>query len=120
MTTAVIKINGLHVEAIVGVRAWEREVRQTLVLDIEFAVDSARASQTDALRDTVDYGAVARRITQHISDGAFQLIETAAQTTVALLEQEFHAAKISVTVKKPSGIDTADYVSVTVTTRSRR
>ena len=37
---------------------WERLVLQTLVIDLDFALDIGVASSTDDLKDTVDYKAI--------------------------------------------------------------
>ena len=62
-----IRIDGLEVPAIVGVRKREREIPQTLLVDIEFDVPPP---EHDGLDATVDYSAVAEFVCEHIQAGA--------------------------------------------------
>ena len=54
-----IFIRGLEVSAIIGANNWERQVKQTLVFDVEMAADVSKAASTDNLEDALSYSAVA-------------------------------------------------------------
>ena len=49
-------IQGLTVEALVGVYEWEQQHPQNLWIDLELAIDAARASARDDVAAAVDYG----------------------------------------------------------------
>jgi dihydroneopterin aldolase len=53
-----IELRGLRVTTVVGVLPEERERAQPLELDLALSVDLSAAGVSDALGDTVDYGAV--------------------------------------------------------------
>ena len=53
-----IELRGLRVMASVGVLPEERERAQPLELDLTLSCDLAAAGYSDALDDTVDYGAI--------------------------------------------------------------
>ena len=53
-----IELRGLRVVAVVGVLEEERDRAQPLEVDLSLAVDTSAAGLSDALADTVDYGAV--------------------------------------------------------------
>src|SRR5262245_19527984 len=57
-----LRITGLTLSALIGERAWERHVRQTIRIDLEFDTDASRAAATDDLAQAIDYGSVARRV----------------------------------------------------------
>ena len=57
-----IYLRGLKCQCIIGFIDWERQVPQTVVLDLEFPCDCARAAVNDAVADTVDYKQVAKRV----------------------------------------------------------
>ncbi|MDX9875456.1 MAG: FolB domain-containing protein, partial [Spongiibacteraceae bacterium] len=44
-------INGLALEAVIGIHDWERTQRQPVVLDLEIAADSATAACSDDIAD---------------------------------------------------------------------
>ncbi|HEY3811318.1 MAG TPA: dihydroneopterin aldolase, partial [Acidimicrobiales bacterium] len=54
-----ILLRGLHLVGTHGVLPEERERAQPFEVDLDLAVDTRAAGRSDALADTVDYGAVA-------------------------------------------------------------
>ena len=57
-----IYLRGLKCQCIIGFIDWERQVPQTVVVDLEFPCDCARAAASDSVADTVDYKQVAKRV----------------------------------------------------------
>ena len=57
-----IFIHDLRIETKVGVYAWERELPQTVRIDLDIALPSRRAFETGELADAIDYAAVVSRI----------------------------------------------------------
>lgn len=53
-----ILIEGIEVPCALGVTAEERALRRPVRIDLALGVDLDQASRSDALADTVDYGAV--------------------------------------------------------------
>jgi len=77
--TDTVSIRGLAVSAVIGVYAWEREIEQTLLFNVDMATDVAKAAARDDIADALDYSVVAQTIGTVVRDGKFQLIETAAE-----------------------------------------
>ena len=109
-----IRIRGLKAEGIVGVHAWERRVPRAIVVDLELAADVARAAQGDALKDALDYAAVAQAAQAFVGASQFQLIETLAEKLAEHLRARFGAAWIRVEVHKPGAVPAAQDVSVAI------
>lgn len=107
-----LSISGLKVSTVIGVRAWERQLRQRLIIDLDIEIDAARGAASDALDDAVDYGAVARRVIAFAEASSFNLIETIAEEVAALLLREFPISGISIGVSKPDAIPDAETVTV--------
>ncbi len=107
-----LQIIGLRVSAVIGVRAWERHLRQPLLIDLGLAIDAASVAATDLLDDALDYGAVARRVTELTEASSFQLIETLAETVATMLLDEFAPASVTVKVSKPGAVQQAQAVSI--------
>lgn len=103
-----IRIDGLEVVAIVGVRAREREVPQPLLIDVEFLVPPPK---TDALDAAVDYSAVTRLVCEHVMAGRYHLIETVAETTAARVARTFGLDDVWIRVVKPGASDSARFLS---------
>ena len=109
-----IRIKGLKVETIVGVHAWERKVPRPVAIDLELAVDVAQAARSDALKDALDYAAVAQAVTAFAAASSFQLIETLAQRLAEKLQQDFGVAWLRLEVHKPGAVPRAQDVSVSI------
>ena len=95
-------LSGIEVDTVIGAHDWEREIRQTLVIDVEIACDIARAAKTDAISDlAVDYSAVALRIKEWVEASQFHLIESLAEQLASMLLSEFGLEGLKLTVQKP-------------------
>ena len=58
MTDDVIELRGLRLTAVVGVLPEERDRPQPIEVDLDVVADLRAAGASDALGDTVDYGAL--------------------------------------------------------------
>ena len=91
----------LKVKTKLGVPAWERMVAQTIILDIEIGYDLTKAGKSDAIADTIDYGAVVACIHDTLKEHSFQLVEALAEHICQLILSEFGALSVKVKVAKP-------------------
>lgn len=110
----VIRIKGLKVETIVGVHDWERRLPRPVVIDLELATDAARAARSDALKDAMDYHAVAQAVTAFVRATQPQLIETLAQRLADKLQQDFGVTWLRLELHKPGAVAGASDVSVAI------
>jgi 7,8-dihydroneopterin aldolase/epimerase/oxygenase len=99
--TDTVSIRDLRVSTVIGVYDWEREIEQTLVFGVDMAADVAKAAARDDVADALDYSVVAQTIRTIVTDGKFQLIETAAERVAGHLRAEYQLAWIRVEVVKP-------------------
>ena len=96
-----IEIRGLRLLAHVGVPDAERDVAQPLELDIDLEVDLRDAAESDAVGDTVDYGAIAVVVAGILGDGRFALLErVAAEVAQAILAHDGRTRGVTVAVRK--------------------
>ena len=70
-----VLIEGLEVRTVIGIYDWEREIRQTVRLDLEMAWDISAAAHSDDIADTLDYKAVSKRLIAFVEGSSFGLIE---------------------------------------------
>jgi dihydroneopterin aldolase len=95
-----ISIQELRVETLVGFYEWERQLPQTVEINLEFAIPGSAAGRSDRIRDTIDYGAVVERIRQTLADTRFMLLERVCEHVADLLLIEFKSPWVRVTVAK--------------------
>ena len=96
-----IFISELKIKTKLGVPAWERMVAQTIILDVEIGYDLSAACKSDAITDTIDYGAVVARIRDTLEQHSFQLVEALAEHVCQLVLKEFSALSVKIKVAKP-------------------
>ena len=110
----IIFLHDLRVEALIGIWEWERRIRQTVVIDLEMAVDIRRAAQSDAVEDTLNYKQVAKRVQQFTAAADFRLVETLAERIAGIVQDEFGVPWVRVRVCKPGAIRGARDVGVMI------
>lgn len=107
-----IFIHALKTETIVGIFDWERQVKQTVVLDIEFSADIRKAALSDSIDDTLNYKRVAKRVLAFIEASSFHLVETLAEHVAMLILEEFNVSSVRVALSKPGAIRSSRDVGV--------
>ncbi len=112
-----IHIDNLQVRCIVGVRPFEREHEQPLLISIALPADFGAAAASEDLERTVNYSTVAAAARDFVREGRFQLLETLARRLGVHLCERFGLARVSLHVRKPQAINESDgpAVSLTVT-----
>jgi dihydroneopterin aldolase len=98
-----IFINDLRLETRIGVYEWEQHLAQPLLLNLEFALPSAKPFSSDRFADVVDYAAVVKRLQAFAADHPHKLVERFAEAVAEILRGEFGApwAKVSVAKLAP-------------------
>ena len=110
----IITIRELRVATVIGAYAWEKIITQTLTINLEILCDTAKAASSDQIADTIDYAAVAHRVTEFCKTSRFHLLESLAQAIAQLLLTEFRVAWLKLHLIKPGVIANAKEVSLTI------
>jgi dihydroneopterin aldolase len=109
-----IFIHALKCEAIIGIFDWERQVRQTVLLDLEFSADIRKAALSDSIDDTLNYKKVAKRVLSFVEASSYHLVETLAEQLAMLLLEEFGLDWVKIVLSKPGAVRSSRDVGVTV------
>ncbi len=107
-----IFIHALKTEAVVGIFDWERQVKQTVLIDIEFSADIRKAALSDSIDDTLNYKRVAKRVMAFIEGSSFHLVETLAERVAMLVLEDFGVAWVRISLSKPGAIRSSRDVGV--------
>ncbi|MDH3887873.1 MAG: dihydroneopterin aldolase [Gammaproteobacteria bacterium] len=107
-------INDLRIETIIGIYDWERKVKQTISLDLEMGTDIRKSAETDAIEDTLNYKAVAKRLIAFVGDSEYQLVETLAEKIAEIVLAEFEVPWLKLTVHKPGAVRGSRDVGVVI------
>jgi len=107
-------IENLTIETVIGIFDWERDIRQAVSLDLEMDFDIRQAAATDAIADTLDYKAVAKRLIRFVERSEFQLVETLAEKCAAIVLAEFPVEHLKLKLSKPGAVRGSSAVGVII------
>jgi len=109
-----ILIEGLEIRTVIGIYDWEREIRQTVRLDMEMAWDVRRAGASDDIADTLDYKAVSKRLIAFVEGSSYGLIEALAEACARIVLEEFHVPWMRLKMSKPGAVRGSENVAVLI------
>ncbi len=109
-----VLIEGLEVRTVIGIYDWEREIRQTVRLDLEMAWDISKAGRSDDIADTLDYKAVSKRLISFVEASSFGLIEALAEACARIVLDEFRVPWLRLQLSKPGAVRGSENVAVLI------
>ena len=110
----IVYISDLRIETIIGIYAWEREIRQVISIDLEMAADNRKAAATESIEDALNYKAVAKRLIQFVEESEFQLVETLAERIAEIVLDEFDVDWLRLKLGKPGAVTGSREVGVII------
>ena len=109
-----IRLVGIAATGYHGVLAEERRDGQTFVADVTLQLDTREAAAGDRLDATVDYAAVAVRVSEILAGEPADLIETVAERIAAALLADPRVDAVDVVLHKPQAPIPVPFTDVTV------
>jgi dihydroneopterin aldolase len=110
----IIYIHELCIETTIGIYDWEREIKQTVRLDIEMGHDIRKAAETDSIEYALNYKSVAKRLISFIEGSEFLLVETMAEQCAQIIREEFSVPWVKLQVGKPGAVRGSKEVGVVI------
>tara|TARA_R110001583_G_scaffold36_2_gene275 strand:- start:1644 stop:2030 length:387 start_codon:yes stop_codon:yes gene_type:complete len=107
-------IKGLHIQTTIGFFQWEKEIKQTLVIDVAMAWDTAKAATNDELEKTLDYAEISKAIEVFANENPVDLLETLAERLASYLMSQFHIPWLRLKIGKPGAVHNAETVGVEI------
>ncbi len=114
MALDIVFIEDLRIETIIGIYDWEREVRQTIALDIEMAADNAKPAASENIDDALNYKAVAKRLIAFTEESQFQLVETLSERLIGIIMHEFNVPWCRLKLRKLGAVTGSRSVGVII------
>ena len=109
-----VLINDLVVHGILGVNPSERTTPQNFVVNLEIETDFTAASQSDDIRDCVDYAVVAAKVSRHASTIQRFTVEALADDIARIVLDETSVVRVRVRIEKPGAVPSCRSVGVMV------
>ena len=110
----IIYLHGLKVDCIIGVWEWEKQITQSITVDLDMGFDITTAANSDEIRDTLSYRDVSKRVESFIRDSRFQLVEKLAEEVAGILTGEFGIKWCRVKINKFGAIRGAGDVGIII------
>jgi len=114
MTMDIVFIEDLRIQTVIGIFDWEREITQTVSLDLQMAFDISRAAKSDEIVDTLDYKSVSKRLIQFVEESEFQLVEALAEHCASIVLEEFPVTWVRLKLSKPGAVRGSSAVGVII------
>lgn len=116
-----IELRGLRVRGHHGVFEHEKRDGQEFVVDVTVWMELAQAARTDALADTLDYGALAQRVAAIVGGEPCDLIETvSARVADDVLAADERVQAVEVVLHKPQAPIPLEFADVAVVAHRAR
>jgi dihydroneopterin aldolase len=109
-----IFIHALKTEAIIGIFDWERQVKQTVLVDLQMSVDVRKAAASDSIDDALNYKRVAKRVLAFVENSQFHLVETLTEQIAMIVLAEFAVSWVRVELSKPGALRSSRDVGIIV------
>ncbi len=119
MNTDIVYVRDLQVAALIGIYDWERQIRQTINIDLEMGWDNRKAAASDDIKDTLNYKAASKMVIELVEASEFQLVETLAERIADLLLEKMHIPWVKVTLGKPKAVSGSREVGVIITRKRK-
>ncbi|RMH16858.1 MAG: dihydroneopterin aldolase [Gammaproteobacteria bacterium] len=110
----IVYLHDLKVRTTIGAFEWERHIKQTLSLDLDMGFDIRKAGRSDRLADTLNYKAVAKRVTSFVEASEYELVETLAEKVTEIIIGEFDVNWVRLRVNKHGAVSGAGDVGVLI------
>jgi dihydroneopterin aldolase len=112
-----IIIEGLAIETVIGIHAWEQQMPRPMRFDLELGFDIREAAASDQIRDAVDYHAVSQALMALTQARQFRLIEALAEAAARMIFEQFPISTLRMTIGKPGAVPEAKTVAVRIERR---
>ena len=109
---AILYIDNLRVNTIVGIKKSERIKKQEVLIHAEIEYDATRAIETDNISYGLDYDALVKTIIEKIQKESFYLIEKLAYSVLGIIISNGKVRSAKVKVVKPKAVKLVGSVSV--------
>lgn len=107
-------IKDLLVRGIIGIRDWEREKPQDILINVTVFTDISQAAKTDDIKYCVDYSALSKKLQIHAETAARLTVEALANDLAEICIEENLVKKVIVKVEKPGAVRFAKSVGVEI------
>ncbi len=110
----IIYLHDLAIDCVIGAWDWEREINQTVYVDLDMGFDISAAGRSDDLQDTLSYKDVSKAVADLVIVRKYFLVEAMAEEIADLLLGQFKVPWCRVRINKKGAVSNAQDVGVII------
>lgn len=107
-------IRDLLARGVIGVRDYERQITQDILINVVLFADLRKAGQTDQIEDCIDYSLAAKALQKHAESSARFTLEALAEDLAQICLSIPGVEKVRLRVEKPGVVRFARSVGVEI------
>ncbi|GAA0811410.1 dihydroneopterin aldolase [Colwellia sp. D2M02] len=107
-------IKGLSIQTTIGFYQWEKEIKQTLIIDLAMGWNIAAAAKNDELAKTLDYADISLAVERFANENPVDLIETLAERLANFLMTQYQIPWLKLSIGKPGAVHNTQTVGVEI------
>jgi len=109
-----IIIKDLHVQAVIGVNANERVIKQNIIITIKAFKDLTKCGSSDSVHDTISYSTLSKAIISYIESSHHYTLEALATGVAKICCLGFAIDRVKILVQKPGAVKLAKWPGVEI------
>lgn len=107
-------IRNILARGIIGIRDWEREKPQDIVINIDLVTERRKPDAPDDIAECIDYSAVTKKVLAHAESARRFTLEALAEDIAQLCLEDPKVIKTTVRVEKPGAVRFSQSVGVEI------
>jgi FolB domain-containing protein len=107
-------IRDLRIQAIIGIRDWERQTPQEVLVNVVLTTDTRRAATSDDIIDCVDYSELVKEIRALVEAARRFTVEALAEDIARVCLARPGVTRVNIRVEKPGAVTGAASVGVEI------
>ncbi len=109
-----VVIKNLLARGIIGIREWERDLPQNILINIDIFTEVRRKNSPDNLSESVDYSQLSKKVMRLAETAKRFTVEALAQDIAQVCLEDPRVLKTTVRVEKPGAVRFAESVGVEI------
>ncbi len=110
-----IFIKNLSLSGILGIHQHEQETPQPILINAAVQVDIRKAAEADDIHQTLNYAALADKITELVQSSHYYTVEALISALADMILQDQRIHEVWLRVEKPDAVEAAESVGVEIT-----
>jgi len=109
-----VVIKNIQARGIIGIRDWEREKNQEILINIELFTQDRKADTPDVISACVDYSVLTKKVLSHAETARRFTVEALAEDIARICLEDSRVLKTTVRIEKPGAVRFSQSVGVEI------